>query len=439
VGLDGIGERLVGPRRGDDADRDPEGRAPVLDALPSALPEIPVIVLHDVVDVVGIAIGRPHQAEEGLVPGQPFPDHVHVDVAERLLHERLVGLDPQADARELGAPDEADGPLGPGQAALLDERVEDAGDLEDAGAAGDVVVGPLLLEAFEKMRRQDDLAGGRIGARDAADDVLEVDGLGLGLDHGPGGDLLAREQPALEDVALAGVQLEGELRLLAGGLGLFGPRPAAAGDARPGHLERVLERPRRADGDDPQRPLLDRGPVGRPEAPLADGDPAVDLGLLDLLGRPPSDPDQLGRDVGRGAAGGQHRQHVVDGGDLPPSGLRFPQLALERAPGLPAGVGDDLDARQPVLLELAEDDPGLEEEPGVLVVEPLAVEGVDLGDRVPGRLAGGLADDLVHLALRQERPIEPRRVLGGENDGHHGPNSQGHRPALGHADLLWAT
>ncbi len=274
-----------------------------------------------------------------------------------------VGLDPLADARELGAPDEADGPLRPGQAAVRDQGVEDAGDLEDAGAAGDVVVGALLLHAFEEVGREDDLAGGRVGPGDMADDVLEIGLLRLRLDLGPGRDLLVGQEPALEDVALADRKLEGEARRRGGrgrlagrdpGLGgLAGRRsgrrpglsgrgpagPAALRDAGPGHLQRVEIGPGHADRNDPEGALLHGRAVGHHQRAFGDDDLALDLGLADLFRRAAADPDELARDVGGRAAGRQHGQHVVDRGQLLTAGLGLPEIALDGHPGRAAGEG----------------------------------------------------------------------------------------------------
>ena len=118
VRLDAVVERLVGARRRDDALEHRVGRAAVLDPLAVALADEAVVVLHHVVDVVRVAVRRPHHAHERLAPAEQQADHVEVDVAERLLHQRLVRLHPGAGARELGADDEADRALRAGQAAL---------------------------------------------------------------------------------------------------------------------------------------------------------------------------------------------------------------------------------------------------------------------------------------------------------------------------------
>src|SRR5512143_3444048 len=73
--------------------------------------------------------------------------------------------------------------------------------------------------------------------------------------------------------------------------------------AAPGHLERIEIGPRHADADDPQGPLLQGLVVGHHQLTFGDDDLAGDLGVRDLLGHAAPDPDELGRDVGRRAAG----------------------------------------------------------------------------------------------------------------------------------------
>jgi hypothetical protein len=126
----------------------------------------------------------------------------------------------------------------------------------------------------------------------------------------------------------------------------------------------------------------------------------------------------------------------MNGSQLLPAGLCLPELAFDGHPGLSARIGHDVDPGQAVALELADDDLRLQEIAGEFLAEPLAVEGVDLGDRRPGGLAGGLADDLVHLSSRQERPIEPGSVLGGNGGGQGQAAEQDHCQSLGHAILL---
>ncbi len=176
--------------------------------------------------------------------------------------------------------------------------------------------------------------------------------------------------------------------------------------------------------------------VGRHQAALGHDDLALDLGVEDLLGRAAADPNELARDVRAAAAGGQHGQHVVDRGDLLPDGLRLPELTLDGPPGLAARIGDDLDPGQAVALELADDDLGLKEIAAVFIVEAFAVESVDLGDRVPGRLARSFADDLVDVRLWQERPIKPGSVLGRDSGGQDEDPGQDDDNTFGHGCLL---
>ena len=106
---------------------------------------------------------------------------------------------------------------------------------------------PCFCEALEEVGGEDDLARGRVRAGDVADDVLEVGRLHLRLDLGPDGDLLVGQEPALEDVAFADRELEGEA------LGLRGPGLGGRGRglgrlAGGGRSRAVRARPRRACG-----------------------------------------------------------------------------------------------------------------------------------------------------------------------------------------------
>ena len=436
MGLDGIPEGLVCPERRHNPQGDLIGVRAVLDPLAVALAHVAVVVLHDVVDIVGVAERRPHQAHEALVLAQPLADHVHVDVAERAVHDRLVGLDPHAGAADLRPPQEADGALGLGQAALADERVQDAGDFQDGRAARGVVVGPELGDALEQVGREDDLAGGRIGPRDDGDDVLVVVFFLFRIDDRVDRDLLVGHQALLEEVAFPDGKLEAELglgRRCRGGrrrrrLGRGSALSARAAsltaalpaDAGPGHLERIQVRPRLADGDDAQGALLLAGVVvDLSDRAFGDDDFAFDLGRIDLRGCAAADPGQFGRDVGRLASRRQHGNHVEHGGQLLVLGFHLPKLALDAVPDLAAGEFHQL-GLDAILFQAFEDDLGFHERAGVFVGQPVPVVAVDVDDRVQGRFAGRLADDLVHVFLGQERPVQPGRVLGrcaaGEQD-----------------------
>ena len=167
--------------------------------------------------------------------------------------------------------------------------------------------------------------------------------------------------------------------------------------------------------------MLWTGPGGA----RGDDDLALDVEPLEVLGLALPDPDELGRDVGRGAARGQHGRQVGVGGDLLPAGLDLPELALDPVPGLAAGKAEDGRVGQPVFLEPVEDVLGLGERPGVLGGLAVARKAAHGHDVVEGRFAGGLADDLVHPGLGQERPLQPRRHLGGGRPGRRGGGGPG--------------
>ena len=84
------------------------------------------------------------------------------------------------------------------------------GDLQDAGASGEIVVGSLLDVPFEQVGAEDDLARFGVRAGDDGDDVLEMIGDLPGLHLGPNGDRFSREKPLLEQVPFAGGEAEPE-------------------------------------------------------------------------------------------------------------------------------------------------------------------------------------------------------------------------------------
>ena len=407
MGLDAVDEGLVGAARRDDAPRHLVEAAAALDALARGLADVAVVVLDDVVDVVGVAVGRAHQAEEGLVQAQPLPHHVEVEVAQRIRHQRAVGLDPRPGAGELRPPQEADGAPRPRDALLLDQPVQRAGDLQDRGAAGQVVVGALLGVALEEVRRQDHLRRRRVGPGDDADDVLQVV-VALVADHlGVGGDLLARLQPPLQRHPFARRDPEAEFRdrpLL----------PAPAADAAPGELEVVVA----AAGGDADHSLgaelLARDRVHPGHRAFRDDDLALHPGCLDLHARAAADPHQRRGEVAAGTAARQHRPQVLEGGELVAPRGHLPQLADLAVPHLPAGKAHDLGLRQAVARQLIEDVLRFPEGALELLGQPVAVVAAHLHDRVPGGLARGLADDLVDHRLGRQRPVVVGRELGSQ-------------------------
>jgi len=286
----------------------------------------------------------------------------------------------------------------------LDERVQRARHLEDRGAAGDIVVGALLDVALEQVRRDDDLVGVGIGARNHRDDVLQVVVAQRRLDLGVHGDDLAGDQAALERLGLARWQEEAELGV--------GVRLPAAADAAPGDLQRVEERPAVGDRQHPFGAEFERRyAVHATDRALGDGDLADHVGALDFFPRALPDPHQLGGDVGGAATVGQHGALVLVGNQLLASRTYLPQLALLAVPHLAAGKQRHLGARNAVAPQLADDVLGLQEGAGVLGRLPVTVVGTHLQHRVPGGLARGFTDDLVHDLGVEEGPLVPGRHL----------------------------
>ena len=396
MGPDIVVHRLLAPGRGDDAPV--HGPAhPVRDVGAGGLAHVTIIILHDVVEVMRVAVGRPHDREEGQAPRQLIADHVQVDVAKRPFHPRGLGLDVGDRPGELGRPEEADRPPGLGQTALCDEPLERPGGFEDRGRPRGIVVRPEHAVALEDVGRDDDLLGVRVRAGDGSGDVLELGLFGPGFDDGPDADLLAVLEPVAEEDAIARRQAEGEFR-----------RPVPSVKAAPGDEKRVEKRPRRRERDDPGRALADAADiVHRTRVTRRDQDLVLDVESLEILGLPLSHPNELGRDVGRRASRSQHGREVDVGSDLLASGLDFPKLAFDPVPGLAAGETEDGRVGQPVILEPVEDVLGLGERPGVFGGLAVAREAAHGHDVVEGRLAGGLADDLVHLILGQEGPLQP--------------------------------
>ena len=293
--------------------------------------------------------------------------------------------------------------LGLRQPSFGDERLKRARGLEDGRRAGGIIVGPEHRVALEDVRRDDDFLGLGVRAGDRGDDVLELGLFRLRFDDGVDRDLFATLQAIAEEDAFARRHHEGEL-----GLGAADVEPA------PGDEQGVEERPRRGKGNDPGRPHLEAADiVDLAGGARRDQDLVLDIEPLEVLRLAFLDPDELGGDVGRGAAGGQHGGQVGVGGDLLPSRLDLPQLALDPVPGLAAREAQDGRFGQSGFLEAVEDVLGLGERSGVFRGLAVAREAAHGHDMVHGRFARGLADDLVHQRLGQEGPLQPRRHLRG--------------------------
>ena len=403
MGLDAVIERLVGPRRGHDASRHLVEPAPVLDPLVVGLPHEPVEVLHDVVDVVGVAVGGAHETHVGLVHGQPLAHHVHVDVGQRLLHELLVLPHPWARPGELGAPEEADGAPGPWDPAFLDERVQRPSHLQDGTASGVIVVGTLLHVPLEEVGREDDLV--RVGVRsgDVGHRILELIGLVGGFHLGVNHDLLTGQQTALEHLRFPWGDEESELRVAP----TPGPHPA------PWDLEGIEEGPAVGDVHHPQGTPLHAGRLVNPtHGTLRHHNLPGHAGPVQLIRRPHPHPYQGSRHVGIPAPAGQHGPEVLVGGQLLTHGAHLPQLSLDPVPHLSTREAHDLGSGDSVQLQLVVDVLSLVEGVGVLLRVAELVVTSQLHHGVPGRLTGGFADDLVHDGRLQERPVVPRGVLG---------------------------
>lgn len=164
-----------------------------------------------------------------------------------------------------------------------------------------------------------------------------------------------------------------------------------------------------------------------------DKDLVLDVESLEILRFAVTDPDELGRDVGRRASRGQHGCEVGVGSDLLTAGFHLPELALDPVPGLAAGEAEDGRVGQPVVLEPVQDVLGLGERPSVFGGLAVARKAAHSHDVVESRLAGGLADDLVHMIWGQERPLQPGRHLGSGGEAEK-KEDQGHKDGsfLGH-------
>ncbi len=135
VRFDAVVERLIRTRWCYDAMRHRREISSVLNSLAISFPDEPIVVFNHIIHIVGIAVRRAHQAHERFVPAEPLTDHVHVDVAERLLHQLFIRLHPGACTRELRPPKKSDRPLRSRNASLSDERVERSRDFRDRRAA----------------------------------------------------------------------------------------------------------------------------------------------------------------------------------------------------------------------------------------------------------------------------------------------------------------
>ena len=225
-------------------------------------------------------------------------------------------------------------------------------------------------------------------------------------------------QPVPEQDAFARRQAEGET----------GGPAAPAIEPAPGNEQGIDERPRRVKGDDPRGALGLTGQVmhlaGRARR---DHDLVLDVQPFEILELPVTHPDQVGGDVGGHAALGQRGAQVGVGGDLLAAGLDLPQLALDPFPCLAAGEADDGRVGQAVFLGLVEDILGLEQVSGVFGSLAHAGKRPQRRNVVEGRLPRRFADDFVHLARRQECPLQPGRHLGSSRDQKRAEQGQGDR------------
>ena len=241
-----------------------------------------------------------------------------------------------------------------------------------------------------------------------------------GLDLRADRDLLAREQTPLQELAVPRRDLERELRRLVG----------RAADAGPADLHRIEERPRALDRDDAQRAFLEAGRlVHAPGVAFGDDDLAGQVLAGEIVRRAAADPHEFARGLAGHASGGQHRGHVQVGRQLLADRRHFPQFALHRVPGLPAGERHDFSAGQPVGLRLVEEELRFVEQSRELVGRPVLVVPAGFHDHLPRVLAGRLAHDLRHLRLGQQGPLQPRshlRAHGAARDERNSTDHQDH-------------
>ena len=177
----------------------------------------------------------------------------------------------------------------------------------------------------------------------------------------------------------------------------------------------------RVEGDDALGAFLEAGDaVHLARGARGHGDLALEVGVLEILGLAVADPDEVGRDVGRVRARGEHGPEVGIGGELLQNRFHFPDLPGDAVPALAAGKPDDRRIGEAVFLEPVEDVLGLEERFGVFGRLPVAGHPAQGDDVAEGGLARGFPGDEVHLDLGEERPLEPGSQLaargGGDED-----------------------
>ncbi len=150
---------------------------------------------------MGQGLRRAREMEGALRRREQAADHVHVDPGHDPRHELGMADEIDLRARDLGKPEEADRPFRRRERPAPDGGRERASDLEDRRAARRVVVGARGLVA--EVRREDDLARGRVGAGDRRHDDVVGRGDHLRVDARREHDRFARGEPRAEGLGLA--------------------------------------------------------------------------------------------------------------------------------------------------------------------------------------------------------------------------------------------
>ena len=231
----------------------------------------------------------------------------------------------------------------------------------------------------------------------------------LGLDHGPDDDLPAALQRVPELLAPAFGDHEAEGRAVA----------RTQAEAVPADLVAVELGMARGPADEPGGAvLLDAQPAGHLGRTVDQQDLALDvLVLVERLAVARPHVDELGRRVGRGAAGAEAGGQVVEVGDLEKLRLDGPQLGRLGVPGRPA-VDGQIEGRgvvEAVLAELLQDEGRFEITGPVLVRLAVAVDPGQMDLVLEGHLARGFVDDGPQDGRRARRRAG-RGVLGGGRD-----------------------
>ena len=321
-------------------------------------------------------------------------------VASVRCRELRAGVEQGDRGLDLGRPDEADRPLGPGQRAAADQLAQRPRHLQHARAARGIVVRARI--GMIEMAGIDDLLIAAAAGDDRGRDQIGAR-LPPRIDVRAQPDRLARPQPRLPGAGAGGGDHEGEAGMRREGVEM---PPAQQGLVVAIPAGTLVLRP----GDDPRR------------AVTADGEILHDLGLgggedepaayfpalIVRLGRPRTDIDQLRLGAAGDAVLREAERLIRPGGDpfsaFPelgrphvPAGARALRAVEDRAV---RGQRDDLDAVETVALQPVADRFGGGAKPGGAAH---AVVGGEDANGLHGARAGDFGGDGGALGGREER------------------------------------